>query len=137
MRGDRLKTERHITILSSFSHNFLCTVNSLKFQQLYIFSQKGMTPEISSSKPFYSTRFMGCPQQTRVPKLASITFTLFPHISQRYSWSFSVTLTHPRYALFSSFRTKLQSSFVHGHRLDIFQELRCPRIRDRSFCTSI
>ncbi len=49
---------------------------------------------------------------------------------------FSVTFTHPLYTLFSSFRTKLQSSFLRDHKLDISQELRCPRVRDRSFCTS-
>ena len=123
-------------------HMYIESCNLFMFTQAlrtfcHLFRQEkgGKKWEASFSKQVYFTSFMGCPQQTRVPAPDASTSTLFPHISQRYICPSSVTFTPP-YILFSSFHTKPQSSFLHGHRLDISLELRCPRARDRSFCTS-
>ena len=59
------------------------------------------------------------------------------HISHKGIFVLLQSNFNPPSILFNSFRTKLQSSFWHDHRLGISQGLHCPHIHDHSFCTSI
>jgi hypothetical protein len=130
--GDRLKTERPVTSLSSFSG----FASSLAFYLICFLQKK----EKKAGTILPANRFTPQGSWVAHSRLGSQNLLrlllLYFRISRKGILVLLQSRLYTPFMILSSFRTKLQSRLCHDHKLDTFQELHCPRICDHNFCTS-